>query len=70
MALKGSVGAPLTIEKRLEYHSDVFKSEREYLKYARLAGRIENELGIRYYGRSDKGLMKFVKAYKNRLGNT
>lgn len=70
MHYKGSTGTPMTVEKKMDYRSDVFKSESEYLKYTRLAGRIERELGIRYYGKTEKGLMKFVKAYKNRLGNT
>ena len=64
---KGSVGTSLTLDRKIQYHSDVFASEKEYYRYAKLAGRIENEVGIRYQGHTDASLKRFVNAYRHNL---
>lgn len=69
---KGEIGTSLRIDRKNknEYRSDVFKDEREYYHYCRVAGEIERKTGLKYFGKTDKSLMKFVKAYKNRLRDT
>lgn len=64
---KGSTGVSMNIWKDEEYKSDVFSSEEEYFEYVKVAGRIERELGLVYYGKSDSSLKKYVDNYKNRL---
>lgn len=64
---KGSTGVSMNIWKEEKYKSDVFSSEEEYYEYVKVASRIERELGLVYYGKSDSSLKKYVDNYKYRL---